>query len=140
MTLKATIPLAVTSVCALLIATSCSISDAHNAPSAKKRHGPPAHAPAHGYRHKQVSGAELIFDSGSGVYVVVGYPNHYYHDGRFYRLTGTTWEMSLKLDHGWSPLGGKPLPPGLQQKGKSKTYGRANGLARGKHNRPRSGK
>jgi hypothetical protein len=140
MTLKATISLAVTSACMLLIATSCSISDAHNAPAAKKGHGPPAHAPAHGYRNKQVSGAELIFDSGSGVYVVVGCPNHYYHDGHFYRQTGTIWEMSLKLGSGWSPVSGKLLPPGLAAKVKSKTYGKANGRPRGKHNRPRSGK
>ena len=136
MALKATIALAVTSVCALLITTSCSTSDAHNAPAAKVGHGPPAHAPAHGYRRKQVSPVELVFDSGSGVYVVVGYPNHYYHDSYFYRQTGTMWEMSLKLDSGWSSVSGKPLPPGLQPKGKSKTYGKANGRAKGKHNRP----
>jgi len=136
MALKAPIALAVTSVCALLITTSCSTSDAHNAPAAKVGHGPPAHAPAHGHRRKQVSPVELVFDSGTGVYVVVGYPNHYYHDSHFYRQTGTMWEMSLKLDSGWSSVSGKPLPPGLQPKGKSKTYGRANGRAKGKHNRP----
>ena len=103
MAVKAMIALAVTSVCALLITTSCSTSDAYSAP---------------------------------GVYVVVGYPNHYYHEGHFYRQTGTMWEMSLKLDSGWSSVSGKPLPPGLKQKGKSKTYGKANGRARGKHNRP----
>ena len=136
MALKTTIALAVASVCALLITASCSISDSHNAPAAKKGHGPPAHAPAHGYRNKRVSGAELIFDSGSGVYVVVGYPNHYYHEDHFYRHSGTMWEMSLTLDGGWSTVSGKSLPPGLEAKGKSKTYGKANGLQKGRHNKP----
>ncbi len=136
MAIRATIALAITLVCALLITTSCSISDAHNAPAAKVGHGPPAHAPAHGYRRKQVSGVELVFDSGSGVYVVVGHPNHYYHDSYFYRQTGTMWEMSLKLDSGWLSVSGKPLPPGLQAKGKSKAYGKANGRAKGERNRP----
>ena len=136
MALKAMIALAVTSVCALLITTSCSTSDACNAPATRIGHGPPTHAPAHGYRHKQVSGAEAIFDSGSGVYVVVGYPNHYYNDGHFYRQTGTMWEISLKLDSGWSSVSGRPLPPGLQAKGKSKAYGKANGRAKGERNRP----
>ncbi len=136
MGLKATIALAITSVCALLMTTSCSTLDAYNAPATRVGHGPPAHAPAHGYRRKQVSGVKLVFDSGAGVYVVVGHPNHYYHAGNFYRHTGTMWEVSLKLDSGWSSASGKPLPSGLQAKSKSKTYGKANGRAKGKRNRP----
>src|SRR5262245_650986 len=50
--------------------------------------GPPPWAPAHGYRHKQhrayqshEGSVELVFDSGIGVYAVVGFPNYYWWDG-----------------------------------------------------------
>jgi len=49
-------------------------------------HGPPAHAQAHGYRHKQVAGFELVFDSNLGLYVVVGHHDYYYCVSYFYRL------------------------------------------------------
>jgi hypothetical protein len=80
---------------------------------------------------------ELVFDTGLGVYVVVGHPDHYYHEGYFYRLTGGVWEMSLKNDGGWAFASGKPLPPGLRAKGNGKFKNRGKAVARGKgkHNR-----
>lgn len=101
-----TIAYAVIFVC-LLLNASCSRT---------ARHGPPAHAPAHGYRHKRVSGVKLTFDSGRGVYVVVGHPNCYYHDGYFYRVSGGVWEMSMKFKTGWARVSGRSLPKGLQAK------------------------
>ena len=78
-----------------LLASGCTGIDsltigAGGHPHARGRgHGPPPHAPAHGYRHKaQRHGAELEFDSGLGVYVVVGVPLHYYLDGLYLRLDG----------------------------------------------------
>jgi len=100
--------------------------EANHTPARKIGHGPPAHARAHGYRRKQVAGMELVYDSGLGVYIVVGLPNHYYHDGYFYRLSGTLWEVSLQPSSGWASVSGKSLPPGLQAKAKGK----------GKHKRP----
>ena len=60
--------------------------------------GPPAHAPAHGYRHKHHSGPELRFDSGLGVYIVVGHPGIYFYDGRFLRIHDRVWKVSATLD------------------------------------------
>jgi len=92
---------AVISICALLMTTSCSRYGIYHRPTVSKGKGPPAHAPAHGYRRKQVAGMELVFDSGRGVYLVVGLTDHYYHEGYFYRLRGGLWEMSLKPDSDW---------------------------------------
>lgn len=81
--------------------------------------GPPPHAPAHGYRHKQRHGdaeVDLMFDSGLGVYVVVGIPNRYYWDGVYLRLDDGQWYASAKLDGGWAPTRTSNLPPGLQKK------------------------
>ena len=56
-------------------------------------HGPPPHAPAHGYRRKQQQAyhhqggdAKLAFDSDLGVYVVLDLPHHYYFDGVYLRI------------------------------------------------------
>lgn len=78
--------------------------------------GPPAHAQAHGYHRKYASDVELVYDSECGVYVVVGFPNHYFYNEHFYRLCGTEWEVSLTLDSGWAPVSEDRLPPGLQKK------------------------
>jgi hypothetical protein len=110
--------LAVTAVCSLLAMTSCSTVKVCQSPPKKVGHGPPAHAPAHGYRRKQVHGVEIVFDSKRGVYVVVGLPGHYYHEGHFYRLRETTWEVSLRPNDGWASISEESLPPGLRGKGK----------------------
>lgn len=95
------------------------------------RPGPPPHAPAHGYRHKhrEASGVkvELAFDSSLGVYVVVGWPHHYYSDGRFYRQADGAWYVSTELESKWSVLRASALPRGLAKKaarGKSKKHKR----------------
>jgi hypothetical protein len=52
----------------------------------QKRHGPPPHAPAHGYRAKTGEGLAIVYDSKLRVYVVVDVLNHYYHNGFYYRF------------------------------------------------------
>ena len=84
-----------------------------------ERPGPPPHAPAHGYRHKHKTHAghvELVFDSGLGLYLVVGSPGYYWHDDHYYREVDGAWRMSLRLDRGWSAAPAKGLPPGLAKK------------------------
>jgi hypothetical protein len=84
---------------------------------APQRGGPPPHAPAHGYRRKQRSGArelELVFDSGLGVYVVVGFPGVYFHLDHYFRLAGSTWQVSLRPDAGWDAAAQSQVPPGLR--------------------------
>jgi len=135
MTLKKIAALLVTWVCTLLLTTSCSRYAVRTGPVVRPGNGPPAHAPAHGYRNKQVSGVELVFDAGRGVYVVVGLADHYYYDGYFYRLRADAWEMSLKPDTGWASVSIGSLPPGLQARGNENGNGKGhgNGHAYGKN-------
>ncbi|HUV66186.1 MAG TPA: hypothetical protein VMW24_20005 [Sedimentisphaerales bacterium] len=133
MALKKIAALLVTCACLLLLTTSCSRYGGHTGPVIVPGNGPPAHAPAHGYRRKQVSGVELVFDSGRGVYVVVGFPDHYYHDGYFYRLRAGAWEMSLKPDTGWASVSMASLPPGLQARGHDNGNHNGRGHGNGKN-------
>lgn len=81
----------------------------------KAGYGPPPHAPAHGYRHKHHHGVEMVFDSGLGVYIVAGYPNHYFYDSRYYRRRDGSWEISLLLGGSWVGITEAELPPGLRK-------------------------
>jgi len=132
MSFKRTSLFVVTSVFILLVTASCSRYGIYHRPTVSKGNGPPAHAPAHGHRRKHVHGMELVFDSGRGVYVVVGLSDHYYHDGYFYRLRGGLWEMSLKPDGNWKAASRNSLPLGLQAKAKVKANGNGNGKGKGK--------
>ena len=132
MSFKTITSFVVISFCALLMTASCSRYGVCHKPTVSKGNGPPAHAPAHGYRRKHASGMELVYDSGRGVYVVVGLSDHYYHDGYFYRLRGSLWEMSLKPDADWKAASEKSLPLGLQVKAKANGNGNGNGKGRGK--------
>ena len=81
--------------------------------------GPPPHAPAHGYRHKHKTPdgtINLIFDSGLGVYVVVGWPDHYWHRDHYLRYVEGSWMTSRQIDGGWVTCGSGSVPSGLVQK------------------------
>ena len=114
---------AIVLACAVLMLASCSRVRVCGTSREKigRGNGPPPHAPAHGHRYKhRVKGVELVYDSGRGVYVVVGLPNHYYFDGHFFRVRGNRWEISLNTDSGWEPVYEDSIPPGLRKKGKAK--------------------
>ena len=84
-----------------------------------RHHGPPPHAPAHGYRHKhqyQGQDLEFVFDSGLGVYIVVGIPDRYYWNGYYLRIDGDQWYASVNLESGWEPRNDDSLPPGMKHK------------------------
>ncbi len=83
-------------------------------------HGPPPQAPAHGYRHKHQHGVEMVFNTGMGVYIVVGYPKHYFYDNSYYRYHDGIWKMSVHIKGPWVIITESDLPPGLKKKGKSK--------------------
>jgi len=86
-------------------------------------HGPPPHAPAHGYRrkhqnayHQHAGEVELIFDGGLGVYVVVDIPNYYYWNGAYLRIEGGQWSTCAYLDGDWKPYSERSVPAGLRAK------------------------
>ncbi|MCI0651221.1 MAG: hypothetical protein L0Z55_05000 [Planctomycetes bacterium] len=78
-------------------------------------HGPPPHAPAHGYRHHHPDNVELRFDVETEVYVVVEQPGCYFHDGSFYRAHGGGWEMSISIEGPWSVAVVDKVPHGLRK-------------------------
>jgi len=86
---------------------------------AEARGGPPPHAPAHGYRHKHATrsgNVDLIFDSGVGVYVVVGWPDHYWDRDHYYRYAEGHWMTSRRIDGGWARCSAANVPQGLVKK------------------------
>jgi hypothetical protein len=111
-------------IIALLVSAGLAISGCHtmircnrtaNPPVSEKHVGPPPHAPAHGYRHKNSDGVHLVYDSSIGVYVVVGHTDHYFCKEIYYRWHGASWQASSKIGKGWSPVSEKTIPPGLRK-------------------------
>jgi hypothetical protein len=125
-----TITLVMIFLCICFTVTSC--SQHHHSgvyPTSKnnKGNGPPPHAPAHGYRHKHQHGVELVYNAELGVYVVVGFSNHYFYDGHYFRRDGEEWEISMDIKGPWIIAAQDVLPSGLKLNGKGK------GKAKGKH-------
>ena len=82
----------------------------------KRETGPPAHAPAHGHRRKHAEQAvELVFDSGLGVHVVVGHPDHYHHGSRYYKRVRGHWYVSTRFHGGWTVVKVDRLPKALRK-------------------------
>ena len=90
---------------------------------------PPAHPPE-GHRQSH-AGVELVFDSDLGVYLVVGWHDHFYAEGRFYRFAEDGWQISTELEESWHQVLGPALPPGLAKKHKP-----GEGHRRGKREHP----
>lgn len=83
-----------------------------------KNHGPPPHAPAHGYRHKH-GGVVLEYDSALEVYAVSGRSNYYFYKDRYYRTTSSGWEITAQFNGPWKSVSTKKLPKGLRNSGKN---------------------
>lgn len=96
----------------------------------KKGHGPPPHAPAHGYRAKTSDGIEIVYDSKLGVYIVFGISSHYYSNGLYYRVNGNQWESSVKFHGSWKVVAEYEVPFGLRYG--IKTNGKGKGKGKGK--------
>jgi len=93
------------------------------------RADPPPWAPAHGYHHKHDQGVDLVFDSGLGLYLVVGFPNIFFSREYFYQKYNGKWQSSTSFKGPWTIIDSEQLPPGLRKnkgegKGKSKNKGK----------------
>jgi hypothetical protein len=117
-------------LCVWFIATSCSQhqhAGVYSTSKNKKVNGPPPHAPANGYRHKHQHGVELVYNAELGVYVVIGFPDHYFYEGHYFRRDGEDWEISMHIKGPWIIAANDVLPSGLKLNGKGKEK------AKGKH-------
>ena len=114
--------------CNMISIVSLRSSNAHGV---HRGHGPPPHAPAHGYRHKlnHHGGVQISFDSGIGVYVVAGHSDVFFWDDHFYRWHDSGWQTSAGLDRGWIQVATAKLPGHLARK----HAGRGHGHARKRH-------
>ena len=97
------------------------------------RRGPPPHAPAHGYRHKHRT-LDLRYDQVLGVYVVIGHPDHFFHEGYYFRRASSRWERCRswkKAD--WTVVAVEIVPVQLAKhyKGKGPKHGKAKGHSKG---------
>ena len=79
------------------------------------RHGPPPHAPAHGYRHKHGDGVVLVYDSDLHVYLVSGYKDVYYYKGSYYRWHNGKWQTTRKVNGPWQRSYAKKVPKHLHE-------------------------
>jgi hypothetical protein len=87
--------------------------------------GPPAHAPAHGYRHRHAKdNVVLVYDADIDVYVVSGYEACYFSAGQYFRDAGSSWEWSVSIEGPWKAVAhDSDVPPGLRHRGHG--YGKA---------------
>lgn len=128
-------------VVCLGVGSGCALHHHHRrasapAPRIVAKNGPPPHAPAHGYRYKHTQhGVDLVFDSGIGLYIVVGHTGVYSDGTRYYRLSGDAWQVSLHPRSDWAGMATKDLPRGLrvQAKGKAKVKRRGRPHPPAKH-------
>jgi hypothetical protein len=120
------------SIGAALLLAAC-VNVVHESPAPTKvvvkEPGPPPHAPAHGYRRKhQQDGVDMVFDSGLGLYVVVGTPDCWWNDGGYYRWRDGAWSIGAHLSGPWTSVSAEKVPAGLRAyKGKQQGKGRGNG-------------
>jgi len=97
----------------------------------KHKGGPPPWAPAHGHRDRH-HGPDLVFDAHIGVYVVVGHPHVYFHDGHYFRRVSSHWERcrDWKKAH-WKTVDATGVPGPLTKHYAKKHKNHAKGNAKG---------
>ncbi len=108
----------------------------HHGKKAHKAHGggPPPWAPAHGYRHKHAHGTDLHFDARLGVYLVVGHPHVFFHDGHYFRRAGSHWERCGDWRKArWKRVDAHVVPGGLVKhyEPKGPKHGKGHGKKKG---------
>jgi hypothetical protein len=130
------IPVAIL-VAAAFFAAGCAVHHHEHRPAPPvlvHEPGPPPHAPAHGYRHKQHrDGVELVFDTKMGVYVVVGHVDHWFCDDHYYRTAHGAWYVASRFDGPWKVVEVSGLPAGLRVYHGAKVKGKGKAKGHAKH-------
>ena len=100
-------------------------------PGKSQGHGPPPHAPAHGYRAKTRDGLELVYRADYGVYEFVDRDRYYYKDGVIFHKDSIGWIMGRSIDGPWTSVTEAQIPPGLRSDPPGKGHGQSKGKAKG---------
>jgi len=61
----------------------------------------------------------LVYDPVLSVYAVSRYPDTYFYDGRYYRVSGNTWYRTTSISGPWATVSYQSIPPGLHNKYRS---------------------
>ena len=87
------------------------------------RHSPPSHAPAHGHRYRHNHGVDLIFDSGIGAYIVLGFDDLFFFNNNFMRYYDGYWHHADRHDGRWRRAKGGHVPHQLRHARKKERKG-----------------
>jgi hypothetical protein len=78
-------------------------------------HSPPSHAPANGHRYRHDHGVDLVFDSGIGAYIVLGFDNLFFFNNNYMRFDDGYWHYSDRHNGGWLRSKDKHVPRKLRE-------------------------
>ncbi len=92
-----------------------------------RKNGPPPHAPAHGYRHKNADGVTLEFDSGLGVYVALGFNDIFFTDDHYLRTHDGQWQVAFTANGPWREAAKGDVPEKLKTKKSNNKSNKGNG-------------
>jgi len=79
------------------------------------RNSPPPHAPAHGHRYRHQHGVDLVFDSGVGAYIVLGFDNLFFFNNNYMRFYDGYWHHADRHDGRWLRSRDKHVPQKLRK-------------------------
>jgi hypothetical protein len=80
-----------------------------------RRHSPPPHAPAHGHRYRHDHGVDLVFDSGIGAYIVLGFDDLFFFNNNYMRFYDGYWHHADRRDGSWLRAKDKHVPHKLRK-------------------------
>jgi hypothetical protein len=79
------------------------------------RNSPPPHAPAHGHRYRHDHGVDLVFDSGVGAYIVLGFDDLFFFNNNYMRFYDGNWHHADRHDGRWRRANDRHVPHKLRK-------------------------
>ncbi len=79
------------------------------------RNSPPPHAPAHGHRYRHDHGVDLVFDSGIGAYIVLGFDDLFFFNNNYMRFYDGNWHHADRRDGRWLRAKDRHVPHKLRK-------------------------
>ncbi len=80
-----------------------------------RRYSPPPRAPRHGHRHSHQHGVDLIFDSGIGAYIALGFDDLFFFDNHYMRFYDGYWHSADRHDGRWRRANDRHVPHKLRK-------------------------